>query len=101
MKNLEETIMRGDPRDAESSRIKVSPKLLLRSAYGTNACTCAAIEAKFRIDGVLAVIGNRDSTYGAFRLASTATDTGVVVDGISHYSYLHILSDFDDITLLF
>ncbi len=85
--------MRGDSHNSESSRIKVSPKLLLRSAYGTNACTCAAIDAKFRIDRVLAVIGNRDSTYGAFGLASAATDAGVVDDGISHYRYLHIVSD--------
>lgn len=66
------------------------PKLRLRSIYGTYACACAAFDAEFGVDYVLAVVADRDSAYGTFCLASTATDASIVNDRICHGKHLRI-----------
>ena len=43
------------------------------STNGAGTCTCAALDASFSVDDVLAV-AFRDSAYGALSCASTTSD---------------------------
>ena len=64
--------------------------LCLRSVNRAYACACAAVDAKFGVDHVLAVISNADSAYGAFSLAGAATDASIVVNRICHNKHLRM-----------
>ena len=59
----------------------------LGSAYGANACACAAIQTFVSVDYILAVLLG-DSANGAFACTCAATDAFICGNLVSHDQFL-------------